>query len=127
MNEPHQGLPPPPGGGLLLGLPQLLILFPVLTPSDHRPHPHHPAPSLHAQNGVPQEGTEQSTANEEDAQVERPHLRREETRTETSGAGAGMRHGRGGEDAGEPAGKAERWRCHFCCWPVDASNPGTGL
>ena len=59
MNEPHQGLPPPPGGGLLLGLPELLILFPLLTPSDHRPHPHHPAPSLHAQNGVPQEGTEQ--------------------------------------------------------------------
>ena len=69
MNEPHQGLPPPPGGGLLLGLPELLILFPLLTPSDHRPHPHHPAPSLHAQNGVPQ-----GKRGMEDARVKSPHL-----------------------------------------------------
>jgi hypothetical protein len=46
VKGPHQGFPPPPGGGLLLGLPHLLIL-PLLPASDYRTHPHHPAPSLH--------------------------------------------------------------------------------
>ena len=125
MNEPHQGLPPPPGGGLLLGLPQLLILFPVLTPSDHRPHPHHPAPSLHAQNGVPQEGTEQR------AQQTRRMLKQKARTFEGRRTGRRPR-GRESECAttGEVKTPANRWarpRGGAAIFAVAASNPGTGF
>lgn len=39
-----------------------------------------------------------------------------------SGEEAGMRHGRGGEGAGDPASEAERWRCHLFVVDVLASS-----
>jgi hypothetical protein len=114
VKGPHQGLPPPPGGSLLLGLPRLLIL-PLLRTSNLCPHPHHPTPPLHKKSHSQSRRRREQKHSTAKGGRKANYARfwREEPSTETTAPRAGMLHCRGGEDAGDPACDAERWRSHF--------------